>query len=220
MLTFDAAWTPEGAHQILDALRALDARATFFLAGRFVSANPEVARRIVADGHEVGNHTYSHRHLTQYAENGSRDLLPDVDEALLARELEEAQAAFLSATGRDLATLWRAPYGETNEQILEWTRSRGYRHVGWSAGLDALDWVADPGSRLYSPPRPAVRRILRRLESRTPAEGAAVVLMHLGSERPPGERFAAALPGLIQGARNLGYEIVTAGDALARGTLR
>jgi peptidoglycan/xylan/chitin deacetylase (PgdA/CDA1 family) len=219
VLTFDAAWTTTGAKEVLDALRSRGVQATFFVAGRFVKAQPALVRRIAAEGHEVGNHTFRHGHLTRYAIDRTRAALPEVTAATLTAEMEAMREAYEGATGAPLAPLWRAPYGETNDQILAWGEDLGYKHVGWSPGLDALDWVSDPDSPLYETPRAAVSRILRTLKRRSRREGAAVVLMHLGSERPAGMRFAEALPLLIDGARALGYRIVTAGEAVASGTL-
>lgn len=201
-------------------LRSRGVRATFFVAGRFVRAQPALVRRIAGDGHEVGNHTYRHRHLTRYAIDRTRTSLPEVTEATLAAEMEATREAYERTTGTPLAPLWRAPYGETNDQILAWAENLGYTHVGWSPGLDALDWVSDPNSPLYKTPRAAVSRILRTLKRRSRSNGASVVLLHLGSERPAGMRLVEALPLLIDGARGLGYRIVTAGEALASGRLR
>jgi peptidoglycan/xylan/chitin deacetylase (PgdA/CDA1 family) len=219
VLTFDAAWASEGATEILDALAARGVRATFFLAGRFVRAHPEIARRIAAEGHEAGNHTFRHDHLTRYGIDGTRGTLPGVDAALLGSEMAQARRAWESATGLGLASIWRAPYGEVNDEILEWGRGAGYEHVGWSEGLDALDWVSDTASPLYRSPAAELSRLLGRLGRRPVGGGAAVILMHLGSERPEAERFVRVLPSLIEGARALGYRFMTAGEALRAGTL-
>lgn len=219
VLTFDAAWLSDGAEGILDVLGESGVSATFFLAGRFVREHPGIARRIVGEGHEVGNHTFTHSHLTHYADNGSRASLPGVTRASLGSELDSARAEFESATGAALAPLWRAPYGEVNTEILAWARKMGYTHVGWSSGLDTLDWVSDPTSRLYRSPAAAARRVLRLLAARDPREGPAVLLMHLGSERPPAERFANELPWLIREARRIGYTFVTASRAMHGGRL-
>jgi peptidoglycan/xylan/chitin deacetylase (PgdA/CDA1 family) len=217
VLTFDAAWSDDGAVEIMDTLRDHDVKATFFLAGRFVVRHPAIARRIVEDGHEVGNHTYHHGHLTRYAIDGTTATLPGVTAAALLSEMEKTRKAFIRATGHPLASLWRAPFGETNPEILSWTNTSGYRHVGWSRGLDSLDWVSDRQSHLYQPPGRAIRRILSALARRHPREGSAVILMHLGSTREPEDRFGKVLPRLIEGCRSLGYRLVTVGEALAAG---
>ena len=218
VLTFDAAWTTDGAEEILDTLAARGVRGTFFLCGRFIRLRPDLVRRIVAEGHEVGNHTFRHDHLT-HAIEGVRMTLPGVTAERLAAEMEATRIAFAETTGRALAPLWRAPYGETNAEIVEWAREAGYTHVGWSDGLDALDWVNDPASRLYRTPAETVGHLLDRLAARPPGSRPAVLLLHLGSERPPGERFGEALPLLLDGAARLGYGFVTAGEAAGEGDL-
>jgi len=218
VLTFDGGWTDAGSGAILDALRSRGVKATFFLAGRFIVENPGLVRRIVAEGHEVGNHTYHHDHLTAWI-SGIRRTRPDLTEAAFRDEMEKTAAAFRSVTGRSLAPLWRAPYGEVSEEILAWGERAGYAHLPWSEGLDALDWVDDPGSRLYRTPGDAVTRLLAKLGSRKVDEGAAILLMHLGSTRPEGLRFGDELPRLIAGAVDLGYRIETAGEAVREGLL-
>ena len=209
-LTFDAAWSADGADEILDALAAEGVRATFFVAGRFVRSHPEIARRIASEGHEAGNHTYHHDLLTR----------PGLTQDFFRSEMEETRAAYEEATGIPLAPIWRAPYGAASKEILAWGREAGYAHVRWSEGFDALDWVSDLSSSLYHPPIVTVARILRRLDRRSPDEGPAILLLHLGSLRPPAERFAAALPDLIDGVRRLGYRFVTASEAMKEGRFR
>ncbi|MBI3449407.1 MAG: polysaccharide deacetylase family protein [Acidobacteria bacterium] len=219
-LTFDAAWSDDGAASILDTLRDRGVRATFFLAGRFVVRFPDVVRRIAAENHEAGNHTYTHDHLARGSTCGRWETRPGLTFALLKDEMDRTAAAYTAVTGRNLEPVWRAPYGETNREILEWAGAAGYAHVPWSDGLDALDWVADPASRLYQTVDAALARLLRRLAARGAADGPAIVLMHLGSSRPAGERFAEALPALIDGARTLGYRFESASEALAEGKTR
>ncbi|HZE89138.1 MAG TPA: polysaccharide deacetylase family protein [Verrucomicrobiae bacterium] len=220
VLTFDAAWSDEGAGSILDALKERGLKATFFLAGRFVVRFPALARRIAEEGHEAANHTYSHDHLTRGAAAGRWETRPGLTFAILKDEMDRTATAYAAATGRALTPLWRAPYGETNAEIDAWAGEAGYTHVPWTEGLDALDWVSDESSRLYQSPETALARLLRRLAARDGAEGPAFVLMHLGSSRPEGERFAGALPALIDGARALGYRFETASEALAEGNTR
>jgi peptidoglycan/xylan/chitin deacetylase (PgdA/CDA1 family) len=212
ILSFDAAWTAEGATEILDILDRMNVTANFFLAGRFIESEPAIVRRIVAAGHEVGNHTWHHGHLTRLAIDGTNATLPGVTRSALLREIAETDRVFLRATGRSLTPIWRAPFGEINREVLRWTRDEGYTHVGWSSGLDTLDWVSDRASSLYSSPERTVRRILERLGRRPSGSGPAVILMHLGSTRPPAERFSRALPALIEGCRDLGYRLVTVGE--------
>jgi peptidoglycan/xylan/chitin deacetylase (PgdA/CDA1 family) len=86
--TFDDGPVPGVTERILDTLRAHDARATFFLIGEKVAAAPELARRVLAEGHELGHHTYTHRKLTELSD-------PDFD-----RELTTSWAAAPGGSGR------------------------------------------------------------------------------------------------------------------------
>ena len=219
VLTIDAAWSTEGAVGILDLLDGRGVKATFFLAGRFVEDHPDIARRIAIAGHEVGNHTFNHAHLTgrQGRARSARSLM---SREVFLEEMEATRRIWEAATGSTLAPLWRAPYGEINREILGWAADLGYAHVGWSAGFDTLDWVNDHSSSLYRSSPSALASILRRLAARRAADGPAFILMHLGSTRPPDERFAEALPALIDGARDLGYRFVTAGEALEESPFR
>ncbi|HYB72037.1 MAG TPA: polysaccharide deacetylase family protein, partial [Candidatus Sulfotelmatobacter sp.] len=154
-LTFDGGDESNATGAILDALRSRGVHATMFLTGRYIRRHPDLVRRMLAEGHEVGNHTNTHPHLTSYARDGRHATLPDVTREFLQAQLRAAEESFREVAGRPLAAFWRAPYGEHNGEIRAWAAEAGYRHVGWTrdaAGredLDSRDWVADPTSRIY-----------------------------------------------------------------------
>lgn len=204
-LTFDGNTLAEGTSALLDTLSRLDLRVTLFVTGQFIHDHPGLVRRAVLSGHEVGNHSYSHPHLTSWAQNHRHDTLPTVSRASLADELRRTEAEFQQATGRPMAPLWRAPFGEENAQLRAWALEEGYLHVRWSslegASLDSLDWVNDEHSALYRDPERMMRRLLRfpRLEG-------GIVLMHLASERPTPPW--TALPDLVQSLRDREIELV------------
>ena len=213
VLSFDAGSTDRGAAEILDALRGRKIRTTVFLTGQFIRRYPELARRIASDGHEVGNHTFDHPHLTTYAVDGRQRTRPGVTEAMVHHELEETASLYREVTGSPMASLWRAPYGEANDEILAWARSAGYRHVSWTHGegrnMDALDWVSDPDSPRY---RTSDRVISRLLASARPG---SIILMHLGSERE--DPVAGHLPRLLDTLSSEGYRFSTASELIASG---
>jgi len=213
VLSFDAGSTDRGAAEILDALRGRGIRTTVFLTGQFIRRYPELARQIASDGHEVGNHTFDHPHLTTYAVDGRQRTRPGVTEELLRRELEQTAALYREVTGRDMAPLWRAPFGEENGEILGWAESLGYRHVSWTHGggrnMDSLDWVSDPESPRY---RTSDRVISRILASARPGN---IILMHLGSERD--DPVADHLPRLLDTLSSEGYRFSTASELIASG---
>jgi len=195
LVSFDAGSSDRGALQILDALKERGIRTTIFLTGDFIRRSPELARRIAEDGHEVGNHTDSHPHLTTYALNGRQATRPGVDRAFLARELGRTARLYRETTGRAMAPVWRAPFGEHNPEIRRWAAEEGYWHVGWTggrAGLDSLDWISDPSSPAYRSADKVVALLVQR------AENGGIVLLHLGSDRdvPVASRIGALFDGL------------------------
>ena len=210
LLTFDAGSHSSGAAEILDVLAGEGVRTTFFLTGEFIRDHPDLVRRIVADGHEVGNHTETHLHLTRWEEERRHTTRADIDEARLLTELERTQEAFMAITGKPMAPIWRAPYGEHNNEILEWAAAAGWAHVGWTPSMDTLDWVADPASHLYRDADEIGRRLLNLPDRDDHGGRGAIVLMHLGSERPAQEQLGRILPQVLAGYRARGLELLTA----------
>lgn len=195
LVSFDAGSSDRGAVQILDALKERGIRTTIFLTGEFIRRSPGLARRIASDGHEAGNHTHTHPHLTTYAKNARQATRPGVDRAFLAQELSTTARLYRETTGKTMAPIWRAPFGEHNPEIRRWAAEEGYWHVGWTggrAGLDALDWVSDPASPAYRSADKVVALLVQR------AESGGIVLLHLGSDRdvPVASRIGALFDGL------------------------
>ena len=206
LVSFDAGSSDRGTTQILDALRARGIKTTIFLTGEFILHSPELTRRIAEDGHEVGNHTDTHPHLTSYAQNGRQATRPGVDRAFLVRELSRPARLYREVTGRNMAPVWRAPFGEHNPEIRRWAAEEGYWHVGWTggrAGLDSLDWISDPASSAYRSADKVVAMLIQR------AESGGIVLLHLGSDRdvPVASRIGALFDGLSQ--RGFGFARAT-----------
>jgi len=211
VLSFDAGSSGRGAGDILDALRSRGIRTTIFLTGEFIRRYPDLTRQIAADGHEVGNHTDTHPHLTTYASDGRQATRPGVDRSSLAAELARAAHAYRETTGRDMVPMWRAPYGEQNSDIRTWAAEAGYWHVGWTggrAGLDGMDWVSDPSSRAYRSSERVVARLIAN------AENGGIVLLHLGSDRD--DPVALRIPALLDGFASHGFRLVKASEFLER----
>lgn len=125
-LTFDDGPHPELTPQLLDILRQNGVRATFYVIGRNVEAHPEIARRIVAEGHEIANHSWSHPALTS------------LGAARLNQEIASTSEAILRATGRR-PTNMRPPYGAINDRVrAAILRDHGLDVILWSC--DPLDW--------------------------------------------------------------------------------
>ncbi len=200
-LTFDGGSNAEVADEVLDTLRTRGIRTTMFLTGTFIQRFPERVLRMVADGHEVGNHTWSHPHL---APNGARD--PQWTQARVQAELLAADAAFQRLTGRPMAPLWRAPYGEHTAEIRRWAEAVGYRHIYWSEGADTLDWATPQQRALYRSGQAILKRLKVRMAQ--PDGDGLIVLMHLGSERQAEDRPSNGLGAFLDEALRSGWTFV------------
>jgi peptidoglycan/xylan/chitin deacetylase (PgdA/CDA1 family) len=211
LVSFDAGSSDRGAAVILDALSRRGIHTTIFLTGEFIRRYSETVRRIAEDGHEVGNHTDTHPHLTTYAADGRQITRLGVDRAFVTGELARTARLYRDATGRSMAPLWRAPFGEHNAEIRRWAAELGYWHVGWTggrSGLDGMDWVTDPRSRSYR----SAERLIARLVQR--AENGGIVLLHLGSDRD--EPVASRIGALLDGLRGRGFRFARASEFLER----
>ncbi len=151
-LTFDDGPSPRWTPAVLDVLKRHGARATFFVLGSQLRAHPALARRIVAEGHVLANHTYSHVDLTR------------VDAEHFADEVEQTQALIRKLSGQD-ERLLRPPYGAANAHVRLLASRLGYRVVLWD--VDPQDWR-----------RPGAAAIARRVLAG--ARPGKVVLLHDG----------------------------------------
>ena len=124
-ISFDASWGGDQTMRILDLLDEYNAKATFFLVGIWVDKYPELVKEIHDRGHEIGNHSSKHPHMTKISESRMRQELSDMAEKLEA------------ITG-EKPTLFRPPYGDYNNTVVSVARSEGYEVVQWS--IDSLDW--------------------------------------------------------------------------------
>jgi peptidoglycan-N-acetylglucosamine deacetylase len=183
-LTFDDGPSPY-TDRILDVLARYDAKATFFVIGRQIAERPKTVRRISAEGHAIGNHTWSHASLPQLPARGRR------------RQLERTNAAIRTATGASPA-LVRPPYEMTTPTVNRQARRLGLLPVVWS--VDPGDW------RLRAPWKVA-RRVLDKARP-----GAIIVLHDGGGDR---STTVAALPKILDGLRQKGLVPVTVPQLLA-----
>lgn len=124
-ISFDASWGADKTIPILDILDKYDVKTTFFLVGGWVDKYPEMLKEIVARGHEIGNHSDTHPHMSQ------------LSEADIRKELHNMSDKVEKLTGVR-PTLFRPPYGDYNDRVVTVSRSEGYECVQWS--IDSLDW--------------------------------------------------------------------------------
>lgn len=220
-LTFDGNDLANAAQDILDTLASRNVKATMFLTGRFILKHPDMVGRIIAGGHEVGSHTFSHPHLTSYAKDHTQTILPSVTEALLCEELAKTDSVFRSLAGRPLAPLWRAPYGESNPVICAWAQRAGFIQVGWrqgrtwKLGLDSNDWTPDDETPGYHTPREVYDKIVGLAQGPDPGICGGIILMHLGTARTQKNAQVHLIVGkLIDTLQLLGYRFVIVTEML------
>jgi peptidoglycan/xylan/chitin deacetylase (PgdA/CDA1 family) len=157
-LTFDGGSGAGESELILEVLERRGVPATFFLTGDYIRQNPALVRRIAAAGHEVGNHTFSHPHLTAWNRTRRHDTLPGIDRSFIQEELNRTAREYKAATGRFMTALWRSPFGEVNDDLLRWAAETGWRHVGWTPGLGCRALrVQLPHVRTDRQPHPLLR---------------------------------------------------------------
>jgi peptidoglycan/xylan/chitin deacetylase (PgdA/CDA1 family) len=210
--TFDGGAGARETEEILAILRLHRIRTTIFLTGSFIEIFPRLVLQMVEDGHEIGNHTLTHPHLTTYNRNARHQTLPRIDREFIVNELRETARLFQKLTGEKMAPLWRAPYGEVNRQIRRWAFDAGYLHINWTRNyerresLDSLDWVDDAGSHLYRTSKGIKKRILNFGRGGDGLKGG-IVLMHLGTERKS-DRAVDTLDETITALKGRGYRFV------------
>ncbi len=223
-LTFDAHSAEHGARELLAILRERGVRVTIFVTGRFATDHAGILRLAAADGHEIGNHTFTHPHLTTWAEDRSNLLRPGITRAFLHDELRRTAEAIEAATGRPPSPFWRAPYGEHNATIRGWAEELGLVQVDWTRapgdGLDSLDWVDDPRRRNYLGAEAMARRILGFEAKHGVPLAGSIILMHLGSTRPD-PPLLEVVPIVLDETDRRGLRPVTVGELvrLAGGSL-
>lgn len=132
-LTFDDGPHPKYTAEILDILGAYNVKATFFQVGQNVMDHPDLARRVREEGHEIGNHTYTHPKLSTIAE------------LALARELEQTADTLQAITG-GTPHLFRPPEGVISREILSLAAQMEYQPVLWS--VDTRDWAHTPTEKI------------------------------------------------------------------------
>ncbi len=212
-LTFDAGAEANYAGKILDILSEKNIKTTLFLTGQFIEKYPEIVRRIVADGHEAGNHTYSHPHLTTYNQNHRHYTLRGITREFLQAELTRTAELFTAATGEKMKGWWRAPYGEQNAQLRRWAEEVGFKHVDWTRGpgrknYDILDWVSDERSKHYLTADELYKRFVN-LDDGVPGKAnGGIILMHLSTDRKK-DFPHLTLPDAIDAMREKGYRFVS-----------
>lgn len=169
-ITFDDGPHPQNTPRLLDILRARNVKATFYVIGRSVDLHPQIVRRTVAEGHEIGNHTYTHRLLSKLSDSEVRN------------EVTRCRDSVARAAGVRIRTM-RPPYGGLLQRQRELVHAEfGYPTILWS--VDPLDWK-----------RPGPSVVTSRILSGTNAGG--IVLAH-DLHAPTVDAMPATIDGLLR----------------------
>jgi peptidoglycan-N-acetylglucosamine deacetylase len=168
-MTFDDGPSAENTPRLLEMLKQRNIKATFFLIGQNVAANPDLVRRILADGHEIGNHSWTHPQLSKLSDDR------------VTMEITKTQDAIKDASGFT-PTLLRPPYGAITPRQREWVEDR--------FGLNVILWSVDP----FDWKRPGASVITQRILSQV--RPGAIILSH-DIHKQTVDAMPATLDGLI-----------------------
>ncbi len=180
-ISFDCAWGVDYTDKLLDIMAKNGVRCTFFAVEFWVEKYPEYAEKIVAAGHELGTHSRSHPYMSK------------LSKAQIQDELKTSSAAIERLTGRKV-TLFRPPYGDYNNTLIETCGEMGLYPVQWD--VDSLDWKNLSGSEI-------AMRIING------AKKGSIILCHNN-----GLHTAEALPMIFSTLQNRGYEFVPIGELI------
>ena len=158
-LTFDAGYENGCTEKILDTLKKHQVSVAFFLVGNYIQRNADLVRRMVEEGHTVGNHTMHHYDMSKIS-----------DKETFAKELRDLEALYKETTGQELTKYYRPPQGIYSEDNLKMAQELGYKTVFWS--LAYVDWNNDA--------QPTAGEAFAKLLPRT--HSGAVVLLHSTSK--------------------------------------
>ena len=184
-LTIDAAWDDDKTPFILETLDRYGIKATFFLCGQWVKAYPDKVKLIHEAGHSIGNHSMTHPHMTK------------IDEAQIVKELTELNDLIEKITG-ERPTLFRAPFGEYNDKVIQTVRNAGYEPIQWD--VDTIDWKPERSSQTI------LDTVLPKLKD------GSIILCHNN-----GFKIEEYLPTLIETAQAQGFSFVTVDELLLKG---
>lgn len=180
-LTFDCGYENQNTANILDALKKHNVHATFFVVGHYLESAPELVKRMVEEGHTVGNHTYHHPDMSKIS-----------DEESFRKEMEGVSTLFREVTGTDISMYYRPPQGKYSTANLQMAKDMGYSTFFWS--LAYVDWNVDA--------QPSHEEAFKKLTGRI--HPGAVVLLH-NTSRTNGE----ILDELLTKWEEMGYSFGT-----------
>lgn len=185
-LTFDCGYENGNTEPILDALKKHNVSATFFVVGHFLETAPDIAKRMVAEGHTVGNHTYHHPDMSSIADITS-----------FQKEVDDVANLFKEITGTEMVKYYRPPQGKYSKENLKMAKELGYQTFFWS--LAYVDWNVDD--------QPTKEAAFEKLTGRI--HPGAIVLLH-STSKTNGE----ILDELLTKWEDMGYEFRPLSDLI------
>lgn len=177
-ITFDAGFENGNTPAILDALKKHHAPATFFVVGNYLSTSPDLVKRMVDEGHTVGNHTYHHPDMSKLS-----------TQQAFSKELNDVETLYQEITGQPITKYYRPPQGKYSEKNLEMAKELGYKTFFWS--LAYVDWYQDK--------QPSKEEAFNKLLGRI--HPGAIVLLHSTSSTN-----AQILDELLTKWEEMGYQ--------------
>lgn len=180
-LTMNCAWNADDIDSILETLNKTNVKITFFIVGDWADKYPEAVKKIYENGHEIGNHSNTHPHVNKLSMEKNIE------------EIELASEKLKKITGKNV-NLYRCPYGEYNETVINAANKIKYYTIQWS--LDTLDYTGLTGDKMWE-----------RLD--TKLKNGDIILMHNGTDHT-----ADSLEMLISNIQNKGYTIQKVSDLI------
>lgn len=180
-ITINCAWNADDIDKILETLEKQQVKTTFFMVGDWIEKNEESAKKIFAAEHELGNHSYNHPHINNL--NYDKNI----------EQIKKCSELIQKITGKP-STLYRGPYGEYNDTVLQAAKDLKHTTIQWS--IDSLDYKSLTGEQMWE-------RIEPKLQN------GSIILMHNGTENT-----ANSLNDIITNIKNKGFTIVPVSELI------
>lgn len=180
-LTMNCAWSADDIDRILETLEKNKVKITFFIVGEWAEKYPEAVKKIYEAGHEIGTHSNTHPHVEQLSTEKNLE------------EIKLGVEKLQKITGEQ-TRLYRTPYGEYNDTVINTARENGYYTIQWN--IDTLDYKGLTGDEMWG-------RIKEKLQK------GSIILTHNGTEHT-----ADSLDMLLKNIKTNGYQVTTVSDLI------
>ena len=180
-LTMNCAWSAEDIDRILETLEKNEVKITFFIVGEWAEKYPETVKKIYEAGHEIGTHSNTHPHVEQLSAEKNLE------------EIKLGVEKLQKITG-EKTRLYRTPYGEYNDTVINTARENGCYTIQWN--IDTLDYKGLTGDEMWG-------RIKEKLQK------GSIILTHNGTEHT-----ADSLDMLLKNIKTNGYQVTTVSDLI------